>query len=222
MRIGLEFEKTGAVKYISHLDLQRAFSRTIRRAGLPVCLSTGFNPHYVMSFASALALGIESRCECVEMKTADAVCPDKFLEAMNRALPPGLTAINAVRLAENAPKLAAAVREAEYEIYFETGDFDKIKCAACDIMESDELLAKKTSKGTIKTIDIRKMIIGLNVSCDYLNMRIMAAPSGSLHPGMVIRALEARAGAFAYRIVRTGLFTYMDGNAIPLLSAYQE
>ena len=63
MRIGLEFEKKDTAKYISHLDLQRAFQRAIRRSKLPVALSSGFNPHYKVSFASALALGIISECE---------------------------------------------------------------------------------------------------------------------------------------------------------------
>ena len=103
MRIGLEFAKTGAARYISHLDLQRAFSRAIRRSGLPVKLSEGFNPHYVVSFASALALGMESLCECVEMALAKNVTAEEFLLRMAKALPPGLEARRAVVLAEGAP-----------------------------------------------------------------------------------------------------------------------
>ncbi|MDE5564454.1 MAG: DUF2344 domain-containing protein, partial [Oscillospiraceae bacterium] len=31
----IEFEKTGVMKYISHLDLNRCMIRSIRRSGLP-------------------------------------------------------------------------------------------------------------------------------------------------------------------------------------------
>ena len=87
MRMALEFAKQDAAVFISHLDLQRAFSRAIRRSGASVKLSEGFNPHYVVSFASALALGIPSECECVEMQITGEVSPGQFLGAMRGTLP---------------------------------------------------------------------------------------------------------------------------------------
>ena len=104
MRMALEFAKTGAARYISHLDLQRAFSRAIRRSGLPVKLSEGFNPHYVVSFASALAVGMESAAECVEMALSQDVATDEFLLRIAKALPPGLEARRAVRLSRDRAK----------------------------------------------------------------------------------------------------------------------
>ena len=106
----------GRGRYISHLDLQRAFSRAIRRSGLPVKLSEGFNPHYVVSFASALAVGMESVAECVEMALSRDVALDEYLMRMARALPPGLEARRAVKLPQGAPKLMAALRFAEYTV----------------------------------------------------------------------------------------------------------
>jgi radical SAM-linked protein len=215
MRIALEFGKKDAAKYISHLDLQRAFSRSIRRSGLPVALSKGFNPHYIVSFASALALGTESECECVEMALERDVDPGKFLEAMKNALPPGLIAKRAVRLADNAPKLAASLSEAEYHVFLD-GKPDEIKDAVCDIMESEQVTVSKDGKD----IDIRHMISDLNIKEDRLVMRLAAAPSGSLRPDIVIGELKARAGDFSCRVVRTGLFARTGGKTAELLSAF--
>ncbi|MDD5017574.1 MAG: TIGR03936 family radical SAM-associated protein [Eubacteriales bacterium] len=223
MRIGLEFEKKDAAKYISHLDLQRAFSRAIRRSGLPVAFSAGFNPHYRVSFASALALGMESTCECVEMAVENDVSPDAFLSAIGKALPPGLYAKRAVRLADNAPKLMAAVREAEYKVIFEKAYLHEIKSVICDIIASREVVVKKTSKGDVKEIDIRSMIIMLDIINDEcLRMRLAAAPSGSLKPGLIVEEIIKRTGNFAYQTIRTGLYAHAGGNAIDLLTACHE
>lgn len=215
MRIALEFEKKDAAKYISHLDVQRAFSRAIRRSGLPVALSKGFNPHYTVSFASALALGIESECECVEMAMEKDIDPNEFFKAMAAALPPGLYAKRAARLKDNAPKLAAAVSEAEYSVYAE-GNLDEIKRAACDIMECENISVNKDGKD----IDIRHNIFALNMNGDRIVMRLAAAPSGSLRPDIVVGEIKRRAGDFSCRIVRTGLFTQVGGNTARLLAAF--
>lgn len=217
MRMALEFEKSGAAKYISHLDLQRAFSRAIRRSGLPVSLSQGFNPHYVISFASALALGIESECECAEMALDGDICPEEFLGAMKASLPPGIAAKRAAKLREGAPKLAASVREAEYRAFFKTENLDKIKNAVCDIMGAAEVTVSKDGKD----IGIRRMILALEFDGDVLVMRLAAAPSGSLRPDVVMGELKARCGDFLCRIVRTRLLTLADGRTTELFEAYR-
>ncbi len=217
MRIGLEFAKTGAARYISHLDLQRAFSRAIRRSGLPVKLSEGFNPHYVVSFASALALGMESTCECVEMALAKDVTAEEFLLRMAKALPPGLEARRAVMLADGSPKLMAALRTAEYTVDVD-GDLDAIAQAAKEVLAETQVLAEKTAKGVTKTIDIRGMIEDISWRDGRMVLRLSAAPEGSLRPELVMDVLHQRAGAFEYLVARTGLFTYDRGEAVDLLS----
>jgi radical SAM-linked protein len=217
MRIALEFEKKGAAKYISHLDLQRAFSRAIRRCGLPIQFSHGFNPHYQVSFASALALGIESECEAAEIIAEDGLSPEVFLEAMKKALPPGLNAKSAAVLREDAPKLAAAVSEAEYKVCVKKGNIDEIKSAVYDIMNSERLCVSKNGKET----DIRKMIKSLDLSGDTIVMRLEASPTGTLRPDVMAEEIKKRAG-FACNIVRTGLFTTVNGELRSLLAAYKK
>jgi uncharacterized protein (DUF2344 family) len=40
----IQMTKTGATKYMSHLDFVRTVERSARRAELPITLSGGFNP----------------------------------------------------------------------------------------------------------------------------------------------------------------------------------
>ena len=52
--VRLRFSKTGRLKYISHLDINRAMSRALKRAGIPLWYTEGFNPHpYMKVFVKA-------------------------------------------------------------------------------------------------------------------------------------------------------------------------
>jgi radical SAM-linked protein len=220
MRMALEFAKTGAAKYISHLDLQRAFSRAIRRSGLPVKLSEGFNPHYVVSFASALSLGMESDCECVEMALAQQVSAEEFLLNIARALPPGLVAKQAVRLRDSAPKLMAALSEADYEMPIDLSRVDDLKRSVEDVLKQEEILAVKVSGGKEKQIDIRPMIKALTVYNDRLVMRLSAAQTGSLKPDMLLDVIEKQTDKLERRVKRTALYTQIGSETVDLLDAF--
>ena len=63
----LEFRKGDIVRHLGLLDLQRTMQRALRRSNLPVAYSKGFNPHMVMSFASALSSGIAGDAELLDV-----------------------------------------------------------------------------------------------------------------------------------------------------------
>ncbi|MBQ1888680.1 MAG: DUF2344 domain-containing protein, partial [Firmicutes bacterium] len=44
-RYVLRLTKYGNMRFISHLDLHRLFKRSLKKAGIPVDYSKGFNPH---------------------------------------------------------------------------------------------------------------------------------------------------------------------------------
>jgi radical SAM-linked protein len=217
--MALEFEKKDAAAFISHLDLQRAFSRAIRRSGMPVKLSEGFNPHYVVSFASALALGIQSECECVEMQLAREVSPGEFFQAMCAALPPGLAAKRAVRIKDDAPKLMAALAEAEYMAALQDADLSAVEAAVRDIIACEALVVTRSVKGVDKEVDTRPMIVSLILSDSTLVLRLAASQQASLRPDVVLDELKRRAGDFEYSVRRTALFTHIHSLPQPLLDA---
>lgn len=51
------------MKYISHLDLMRLFTRAMRRADLPLKMTEGFNPHPKFSIQRALKLGLRAKAK---------------------------------------------------------------------------------------------------------------------------------------------------------------
>lgn len=89
-RIKVKYRKGEEIKYISHRDLIRAFHRAIRRAGLPVAYSQGFNPHMKVSWGQALKVGAASESEFAEIQMERWVKPQELKEKLNQTLPPGL------------------------------------------------------------------------------------------------------------------------------------
>ncbi|MDO8536144.1 MAG: TIGR03936 family radical SAM-associated protein [Candidatus Omnitrophota bacterium] len=90
MKIDARFEKTGDMRFISHLDLMRLFQRALRRADLPVTVTQGFSPHLKISIDKALKLGVESLDESLTVHMSKAVESALFIELLNKNLPKGV------------------------------------------------------------------------------------------------------------------------------------
>jgi radical SAM-linked protein len=84
------FTKKGAIKYISHLDLMRLFSRALRRADFPLKMSEGFTPRPKLSIVRALKLGLESEHEEARIVLRECIRPEDFRERLQKQLPAGI------------------------------------------------------------------------------------------------------------------------------------
>ncbi len=104
----LQFQKGDIVRHLGLLDLQRTMQRALRRSGLPIAYSNGFNPHIVMSFASALSSGIPGDAELLDVSLKGEATAEECMAAMNRVLPPALQ-VSRVRMVDDRfPKVSAA------------------------------------------------------------------------------------------------------------------
>ncbi len=79
------------MKYISHLDLMRLFTRALRRADLPLKITEGFSPHPKFSIKRALKLGVESDNEEATILLTQPITPEEFKERLQVELPEGIT-----------------------------------------------------------------------------------------------------------------------------------
>ncbi|MBR4143104.1 MAG: TIGR03936 family radical SAM-associated protein, partial [Firmicutes bacterium] len=86
----LGFYKKGNMRFISHLDLQRLFKRCIKRAGIEVAYSNGFNPHEKINIVHPLSLGFETDRDYFEIDTQKPYPEDRLVENMNLSLPEGI------------------------------------------------------------------------------------------------------------------------------------
>jgi radical SAM-linked protein len=95
-RIRAIFSKTGDMRFVSHLDLMRLFQRASRRAGLPVTVTKGFNPHLKISITKALKLGLESPGEEAVFHIDRALRAEDFMSSINSKLPEGVKILSAL------------------------------------------------------------------------------------------------------------------------------
>ena len=87
MKVRIKFSKTGALRYIGHLDVMRYFQKAIRRTDIAASYSNGFSPHMIMSFAEPLGVGLTSIGEYfdLELDYNENTCPggQYLLDALN-------------------------------------------------------------------------------------------------------------------------------------------
>lgn len=219
MRVGMKFARTGDAKFISHLDMQRVMGRALRRSGLPVKYSEGFNPHIVMSFASALPVGMETEGDYLEFKLEFEVEIDKVHEALRRSMPEGITALKAWKIQDSAPKLMAAAAQSEYEIGIETSSPEKFQKAMHDLLERESCIIEKKKKGKVRQVDIRPLIqmARYEQNTGVLHIRLMCSGENSLTPKTLLSQLENQDTIFGVsKLVRKNLYYYNKGELISL------
>lgn len=215
MKLIIKYSRHGAVKYTSHLDMQRAFGRAVRRAGIDAEYSQGFNPHLVMSFASPLSVGYETEGDYLELSVADGTDPRETLEALNSVLPPELRILH-IHPASTNKKLMAQNESAAYrvKIHFKNeADYDKIKTAVEKLCASESWLAQDR-RG--REVDIRPLVLEARLEGDALVLLLKNGSDGALNPAVAAKAILEEAGADAeYDICRLECYTMIDGKRVP-------
>lgn len=107
--IRMFFEKKEPAIYVSHLDLMRCFERCIRRAGIPLWYTEGFNPRPFLTFALPLSLGITGLNESVDLKLVEDMPLSEVQERINSCLPAGLKILSISEPVKKNTAIAASV-----------------------------------------------------------------------------------------------------------------
>ncbi|MBQ1817210.1 MAG: DUF2344 domain-containing protein [Clostridia bacterium] len=204
MRMLAVFTKGPEVRFVSHLDLQRLFQRAFRRAKLPLAYSQGFNPHPLVSFATALSVGMTSRGEYLDVTLTREMTPEEFISAVSPELPKGVEIVRAADMGESRKSLTSAMRSARYVSrvrFSEPVSRDALEAACRDLLSGEIVVMKKT-KGGIKPTDIRPMVRELGVeSADGASAVIslcgVLSAEGGLNPDMLLGELYKRLGVTA-------------------------
>ncbi len=163
--IRVKFIRGEEVKYISHLDLMKFFERTIRRAGVPISYSQGFNPHPNMVFGLPLSVGVTSEAEYADFELSERLDPVEFSERVNGQFPAGLK-ITAQEWKNTKANIMAAISLASYEILVSSSEklnIQKIKESIGELLKRSAILAEKEGKKGLREIDIKPMILGMDV-----------------------------------------------------------
>jgi radical SAM-linked protein len=157
-RCRITFTKTDPMRYTSHLDLHHAWERMLRRAGVPVLHTRGYNPRLRISLGLALPLGFTSECELIDVWLEEAREPNKLLQALQSSAPPGLLIQAVQSIDEDEPALQKQIQAATYEALLkEAGSISEIQARVRDVLESPELPRQRRGKA----YDLRPLIESL-------------------------------------------------------------
>lgn len=203
------FEKSPRLRHIGHLDIQRAVQRALRRSGLPVAYSKGFNPHILVTFASALATGASGDREIMDVTMESQVSEEEFLTAMNRAMPADMQLSAARALDDKHPALMAILTAAAYRITIRDEAAAKRMINAIPaFLAREEIMAVRKTKTGMKDTNIKPLIYALTGEGNILNATLALTERETCKPSMLTEALSRFTGDETPEILvhRTGLF----------------
>ena len=212
--VRIRFEKTGALQYISHLDLHRTFCRLLVRCGVNVWYSEGFTPHPRLVFATPLSVGAESVCEYMDVfvnGTAETVDTDVIRWQLRDTGIEGLT-ITDVYLPSTK---FSTITHSDYIIRIKTGGADEALAKVCEreLSVSPLVVLKRTKSGE-KDVDISAQIAFANVALKdgeiVINTRLTADSANFLNPEYLVKVLKEKCGILSdvteeYSIMRTAV-----------------
>ncbi len=215
MKIRIKFAKEGTMKFIGHLDIMRYFQKVMRRADVDIRYSEGFSPHQIMSFASPLGVGLESRGEYVDIEVLSTDSSKEMLRRINENMVAGVEALAYKLLPDDAGNAMSLVAAADYEVRFREGyepvDPDAFFAGIPAFLEKEEIMMlKKTKKGE-KEINIRPQIYQMEARPDHtIFLQIATGSAANLKPDAVLRAYAENRGEalseFALMVTRLEVY----------------
>ena len=211
------FEKSERLRHIGHLDIQRAVMRALRRSGLPVSYSKGFNPHILLTFASALSTGAAGRKEIMDVQLDRDVTPEEFVAAMNGAMPPDMQLSFAKVLDDRHIALMAQVQAADYTMtILDASAAEKLVSVLPSFLAQESIITMRKTKSGMKETDIRPLLLELTGEGNVLHTVMTLTERLACKPNMLMEALSAYAGIETPRVmvVRNGLFGLDQNGAL--------
>ncbi len=179
MRIRIQFSKLGKIRFTSHRDVARIWERALRRSGLPVAYSEGFNPRPRLSFGLALSTGHESGAEYLDVELDPDRVADLDIDALpallTAQLPVGLTATAVVVIDRRMPSLQQAVTSCTWQIDVAETNLEVVEGALNRALASAEIMVTRERKGKQVTDDLRPLVLTLAVDSPIEDgMRLIA------------------------------------------------
>lgn len=181
----VRFTKTGRLRFLSHHDLMRLFERALRRTGLPLRMTEGYNPHPVIAFPTALGLGFESVDEVLEFELSSWTAPRQIETQLGAQLPEGISVASAEAFDR---RKRSCVDFVEYEAACpgQTADLGTRIPAFLALKECP--MERVSDKGS-KIVDLRVYVLAVEAEEGRVFMRIKVTDQGTARPDEVLRAL---------------------------------
>ncbi|MBO5713207.1 MAG: DUF2344 domain-containing protein [Clostridia bacterium] len=188
----IKYSKLHGAEFISHLDTLRHLGKIVRRTGIKVNYSNGFNPHMLIYMSSPIPLGMKSTSELCLIDTSESVLG--FKELFNEKSPKGIKCVEAYETTKKV-NVVSDVESAVYEI---TGlnKFDEN-----EILSLNSFIVADKKKGEKEA---RDKIISLSWKDDVLICNFKFG-NDNLRPDAFIEKVKGLYGGNHVTVVKTGV-----------------
>lgn len=236
-----KFSRGDAVKYISHLDIMKVFEMAMRRGGVKVSYSKGFNPHPQIVFGLPMGVGLVSLAECADVSLDENILPDDLKKRLNDSLPEGFSVLD-VKVKLQKKNIMSQIVAARYEFVFSLGSAfqeEMLLQKIDEFLKRDNIMVLKKSKKSDKHVDIRPLILEINLKDkkafqeefkdvkggDFkgsnrigLDVLVRAGQNGNLKPSLFLDAMsQFLSGEVGFlKIVRRELYVEDEGGKLAL------
>jgi len=190
----------------------RTMTRAIRRSGIDLWYTEGFNPHPYMTFALPLSLGMQSVCESMDIRIEGDATNEDICRALQSVMPDGIF-VTAVKEPVLDPKFISFAR---FSVAFKNAADPALLRQKTDTLLSGESLivqklGKKGHKKVIKEIDLLQSLQSYSLHLDgdslVLELVLPAGSVSNVNPSLLCdEILKLDPGAY-YVITRQALLT---------------
>jgi radical SAM family uncharacterized protein/radical SAM-linked protein len=171
-RVRLRFRKTGAMRFLSHLEQLNLFVRAVGRARIPIRFSQGFHPHPRFSFATALSVGVESWAEYMDMEIASGYGADQVKERLNAVLPEHIEIMEAHEIPLRAESLSVIMERVRYRVTLPVEDGLNLPHLVERFLALETCPFRREKKGKSLELDLRQELAELTTHGNSLEMLV--------------------------------------------------
>lgn len=183
--------------FLSHREMNHAFTRALRRARLPVAFTQGFSPRPKVSYSAATAVGIISTAEFADIEFHTAVMSQELMTALNNALPGGLKVLEAWEIPLKTQHLTNQIVQSLYRVAVPNslmGDAQGCQERIQELMSQTEIWFERKHHKKQERIDIRPLIKAIRIAEKnedetIIEMRLADSNTGKGRPDEVLRVL---------------------------------
>ncbi len=203
--VRVRFGKLGRLVALSHLETMTAVLRALRRARLPMAYSQGYHPKPRVSFGPALPVGVESRCEYLDLELVGVHDAAAVAGRLGAQLPEGMPILEAQAIDARAPSISESLRAAHYLAEFpQEWTTEALSARARAFAEAEAAVVRraappkarggrrneKIAPAKEREINLKQIVTHLAVEPDgRVTFSLKADPSGSAKPAEVLAAI---------------------------------
>jgi radical SAM-linked protein len=159
----LVFRRGEAAMYMSHLDAVHAWERALRRGGIPVTMTEGFNPRPRLVFAAPLSLGMLAEHELADLVVAERLTLPELRPRLVACLPRGYEVTELFDVWVGEPALAPQIAAADYRLTLLGVGADELRGAAERLLAAESLPRTRSKESRTIRYDLRPLVRQLEV-----------------------------------------------------------